>query len=96
MDQELTDLLTDSVSHWITLASVELARAGLEQNIDALLHYFDAQNAEVEVVFKVRDGAIELHGVNKATASCGLLYRQEIEPLRPWTPFGEPGNSCGH
>ncbi len=92
MDQKTTNDLTEALGRWVTQAALELEPDAL----NALQQCIEVADADVRIVVNLREGAIELQGVAKSAGKYTTLYRQEVEPLPPTTPFATPESKGGH
>jgi hypothetical protein len=92
MDQKTTNDLTQVLGQWVTKVASELDPDAL----NALQQCIEVADADVRIVVNLREGAIELQGVAKSAGKYTTLYRQEVEPLRPITPFATPESKGGH
>ncbi len=89
---ETTDDLTQVLGRWVTQAASELEPDAL----NALQQCIETADADVRIVVNLREGAIELQGVAKSAGKYTTLYRQEVEPMPPATPFATPHSKAGH
>ena len=84
IDQNITDKLTSAARDWATAAGREL------QEQPNLIEAFHAclNDADVQIVVRLRHGAIELQGITENKYI--VLYRHNVEPMCLQTTFAEP------
>jgi hypothetical protein len=91
ISQEITDNLTSAITAWVTVATLEL---NLER-MQLLGACLKAHDADVRVEVALREGSIILAAIN-AAGKRTELFRHDVEPLRPQSPFGGPESSGRH
>jgi hypothetical protein len=84
MDQQVTDALTAAAAAWTTLALQQLD----PKCQDAALAC--TQGQDLDVLIRLRRGAVELEGTDERAGKRITLYREEVAPLRLFTPFARP------
>ncbi len=92
ISQEITNNLTSAITAWVTAATLEL---NLER-MQLLGACLKAHDADVHVEVALRQGSIILAAINNAAAKRTELFRHDVEPLHPQSPFGEPESSGRH
>ncbi len=92
MDRGLTDTLTVAAAAWLNMA---LEQLDPEQRGE-LVSCLDSDLGDLQVVIRLRRGAVELEGTNDAAGKCITLYREVIEPLRLSPGFAEPEGGKKH
>jgi len=90
ISQEIANAFTAAVSKWVTSATLEL---DLER-MQLLGVCLKADDADVHVEVSLREGSIILAAISKGKRT--ELFRQDVEPLRPHTPYGEPESGRRH
>ena len=84
IDQNITDKLTSAARDWATVAGRELQ----EQPILKEAFHACLNDADVQIVVKLRHGAIELQGSTENKYI--LLHRNNVEPMCLQTTLGYP------
>jgi hypothetical protein len=92
MDRGLTDTLTVAAAAWLNMA---LEQLNPEQR-GVVVACLDSDLGDLQVVIRLRRGAVELEGTSDAAGKSIMLYREEIEPLRLSTGFAEPQGGKKH
>jgi hypothetical protein len=92
MDRGLTDTLTVAAAAWLNMA---LEQLDPEQRGE-LVSCLDSDLGDLQVVIRLRRGAVELEGTDDAAGKCITLYREVIEPLRLSPGFAEPEGGKKH
>ncbi|HEY6755328.1 MAG TPA: hypothetical protein VI077_11555 [Pseudolabrys sp.] len=82
-----TDALTNAVANWVTMVGQQLNADGA----DVMRACVGADNADLCVVVRLREGAVILEGTNLEAGQRIELYREDVEPL-----LGEPRSTGGH
>jgi hypothetical protein len=74
-----TDDLTDALLGWLTAVALQLDNGRLK----VLRACLDADQADVHIVARLREGSIVLEGVNLANKTSTELWAENVEPLFP-------------
>jgi hypothetical protein len=89
---DTTNDLTRTVSAWLTAVALQLD----SDRLKTLRACLDADQADVYVVARLREGAVVLEGINRANDTYTELWREDVEPLRPDSGFAMPDTSRQH
>jgi hypothetical protein len=87
LSDKLTDIMTANVATWVTKATATLDEEKLKVVSEVV---YGDPDGDLRVVFRLKEGAVVLEGVNNRTNQRFELYREDVAPLRPRTGFGEP------
>ena len=92
IDQQITAAFTAALSKWVTAAALHLD----QERMELLGLSLEADDMDVRVVVRLREGAVLLDATSERGGKRAELYRQDIAPLRPATPFAAPESKDGH
>ena len=92
IDQQITAAFTAALSKWVTAAALHLD----QERMELLGVSLEANDMDLRVVVRLREGAILLEATSERGGKRAELYRQDIEPVRPATPFAAPESKGGH
>ena len=87
-----TAALCAAIAAWVTRAAHQIP----QEKLDILQTAVNAENADLYVVVRLREGAIVLDAVNRERGLRNELFRQEVEPLRPFTGFADQQSRGQH
>jgi hypothetical protein len=90
---KLTDIMTANVATWVTQALSSLDADKLNV-VDAVV--YGDPDVDLRVVFRLKEGAVVLEGINNSTNQRFELYREDVAPLRFRTGMGEPASKERH
>jgi hypothetical protein len=92
MADKLTNIMAANVATWVTQALTALDADKLHV-VDAVVNGGDG---ELRVVFRLKEGAVVLEGINNSRNQRFELYREDVAPLRFRTGMGEPASKERH
>ena len=92
IDHQITAVFTAALSKWVAAAALHLD----QERMELLGVCLKADDMDVGVVVRLREGAILLEATSERGSKRAELYRQDIEPFRPATPFAAPESKGGH
>ena len=92
IDHQITAVFTAALSKWVAAVALHLD----QERMELLGVCLKADDMDVGVVVRLREGAILLEATSERGSKRAELYRQDIEPFRPATPFAAPESKGGH